>query len=104
MLNPQLCIHTVVGISFTFEKSIDFYSQTYRRVMKHYYLTLNISYQQYLTHYTGHASSILVYTDQGLKLQLPATRFRPFLTQLGLKERFRLTTDQNNKFLRLESL
>ncbi|WP_112479983.1 DUF2835 domain-containing protein [Vibrio variabilis] len=72
--------------------------------MKHYYFTLNISYQQYLTHYTGHASSVLVYTDQGLRLQLPATRFRPFLTQLGLKGRFRLTTDQNNKFLRLESL
>ncbi|MGR5285803.1 DUF2835 domain-containing protein [Vibrio maritimus] len=72
--------------------------------MKHYYFSLNISYQQYVTHYTGHAYSVLVYTDQGLRLQLPATRFRPFLTQLGLKGRFRLTTDQNNKFLRLESL
>lgn len=104
MLNPYLCVYTGMGVLFTLDKSIVFYSQTYRRVMKHYYLTLNISYQQYLTHYTGHASSILVYTDQGLKLQLPATRFRPFLTQLGLKGRFRLTTDQNNKFLRLESL
>ncbi|MGF1771263.1 DUF2835 domain-containing protein [Vibrio wakamikoensis] len=72
--------------------------------MKHYYFSLNISYQQYVTHYTGHAYSVLVCTDQGLRLQLPATRFRPFLTQLGLKGRFRLTTDQNNKFLRLESL
>ncbi|WP_338164371.1 DUF2835 domain-containing protein [Vibrio sp. 10N] len=72
--------------------------------MKHYYFSLNISYNHYLTHYTGHASSVLVHTDQGLKLQLPATRFRPFLTQLGLKGRYRLTTDQNNKFLRLESL
>ncbi|GAL34418.1 hypothetical protein JCM19240_1326 [Vibrio maritimus] len=104
MFNPHLYVYTGVGVFFILVKSIVFYSQTYRRVMKHYYFSLNISYQQYFTHYTGHASSILVYTDQGLRLQLPATRFRPFLTQLGLKGRFRLTTDQNNKFLRLESL
>ncbi|MDA0109810.1 DUF2835 domain-containing protein [Vibrio sp. La 4.2.2] len=72
--------------------------------MKQYCFNLNISYQNYLAHYTGHASSIMVVTDERLKLQLPASRFRPFLTQLGIKGRFRLITDQNNKFIRLESL
>ncbi|AYV19878.1 DUF2835 domain-containing protein [Vibrio mediterranei] len=72
--------------------------------MKQYCFNLNISYQNYLAHYTGHTSSILVVTDERLKLQLPASRFRPFLTQLGIKGRFRLITDQNNKFIRLESL
>ncbi|MGC7891256.1 DUF2835 domain-containing protein [Vibrio anguillarum] len=72
--------------------------------MKQYYFTLNISYQTYLAHYTGVASSVQVYTDQGLRLQLPASRFRPFLSQIGVKGRFRLTTDQNNKFVKLETL
>ncbi|MGR5175181.1 DUF2835 domain-containing protein [Vibrio parahaemolyticus] len=72
--------------------------------MKHYYFTLNIPYRDYLNYYTGYASSILVFTDQGLKLQLPAAKFRPFVTQLGIKGRFCLITDQNNKFVRLESL
>ncbi|OXX75079.1 hypothetical protein B9J87_01540, partial [Vibrio sp. V19_P1S1T109] len=47
---------------------------------------------------------VQVYTDQGLRLQLPASRFRPFLSQIGVKGRFRLTTDQNNKFVKLETL
>ncbi|AUB88013.1 DUF2835 domain-containing protein [Vibrio anguillarum] len=72
--------------------------------MKQYYFTLNISYQVYLAHYSGVASSVQVYTDQGLRLQLPASRFRPFLSQIGIKGRFRLTTDQNNKFVKLETL
>ncbi|MDA0147522.1 MULTISPECIES: DUF2835 domain-containing protein [Vibrio] len=72
--------------------------------MNHYYFRLDISYQTFLAHYSGAASSVLVTTENGLRLQLPATRFRPFLTQIGLKGRFRLTTDQNNKFIKLEVL
>ncbi|MFA0414046.1 DUF2835 domain-containing protein [Vibrio renipiscarius] len=72
--------------------------------MNYYHFRLNISYQAYLAHYSGVATTILVVTETGLRLQLPAARFRPFLTQLGLKGRFRLTTDQNNKFVKLEVL
>jgi len=76
----------------------------FNRFMNQYYFTLNISYQTFLSHYNGAASNILVVTDNGLRLQLPASRFRPFVSQIGLKGRFRLTTDQNNKFLKLELL
>ncbi|MFY2508653.1 DUF2835 family protein [Vibrio pectenicida] len=72
--------------------------------MNQYYFSLNISYQSFLAHYNGAASNVLVVTDEGLRLQLPATRFRPFLSQIGLSGRFRLTTDQNNKFIKLEML
>ncbi|MGF1909624.1 DUF2835 domain-containing protein [Vibrio kasasachensis] len=72
--------------------------------MNHYYFSLNVSYQAFLSHYNGVASNIMVVTDNGLRLQLPATRFRPFLTQIGLKGRFCLITDQNNKFVKLEVL
>ncbi|MCW8333772.1 DUF2835 domain-containing protein [Vibrio paucivorans] len=72
--------------------------------MNQYYFSLNISYQNFVAHYSGAASQVQVITDNGLRLQLPATRFRPFLSQIGVKGRFRLTTDQNNKFLKLEVL
>ncbi|PQJ47645.1 hypothetical protein BTN99_07095 [Vibrio campbellii] len=72
--------------------------------MNQYYFSLNIPYQTFLSHYSGIASSVQVITDNGLRAQLDASKFRPFLTQLGVRGRFRLTTDQNNKFLKLETL
>lgn len=72
--------------------------------MNQYFFSLNIPYQTFLSHYNGAASNVLVTTETGLRLQLPASRFRPFLSQIGLKGRFRLITDQNNKFVRLEIL
>jgi len=69
-----------------------------------YLFNMGIPYNEFLQHYSGAAASVVVYTDQGLKLQLPAAKFRPFLTQIGVKGRFRLTTDQNNKFVKLEAL
>ncbi|MGP8305056.1 DUF2835 domain-containing protein [Vibrio sp. YIC-376] len=72
--------------------------------MKHYYFTLNIPYQTFLSHYSGVSNAIQVVTHNGLRLQLPANKFRPFLSQLGIRGQFRLTTDQNNKFIKLETL
>ncbi len=72
--------------------------------MNYYHFNLNISYQVFLAHYSGAASAVVVTTDQGLRLQIPASRLRPFLTQLGVKGRFRLTANQQNKFLKLEML
>ncbi|WP_217512058.1 DUF2835 domain-containing protein [Vibrio metschnikovii] len=72
--------------------------------MNYYFFYLNISYQTFLAHYSGLASHILVTTEHGLRLQLPAAKFRPFLSQIGVKGRFRLTTDQNNKFIKLDML
>ena len=46
----------------------------------------------------------MVVTDNGLRLQLPAARFRPHLSQLGIRGRFRLTTDSHNKFKQLDKL
>ncbi|MGR6861491.1 DUF2835 domain-containing protein [uncultured Aliivibrio sp.] len=69
-----------------------------------YYFRVNVSYQAFLSHYSGAASTVMVMTEQGLKLQLPASRFRAFLTQLGVKGRFRLTVDQNNRFINLEQV
>ncbi|MFC3023963.1 DUF2835 domain-containing protein [Vibrio zhugei] len=72
--------------------------------MKDYYFSLNISYQEFVAHYSGVAANVVVMTEQNLRLQLPASRFRPYLSQLGIRGRFRLVTDDNNKFHKLEIL
>ncbi|NBI55502.1 DUF2835 domain-containing protein [Photobacterium alginatilyticum] len=70
--------------------------------MKSYTFSVYISYQSYLNHYSGAASTVVVVTDNGLKLQLPASRFRPFLSQLGVKGRFRITVNNQNRLDTLE--
>jgi Protein of unknown function (DUF2835) len=72
--------------------------------MTTYTFSMNISYQSYLNHYSGAASTVLVVTDSGLKLQLPASRFRPFLSQLGVRGRFRIVVNAQNKFEKIEQI
>ncbi|OEE62212.1 hypothetical protein A1OO_08280 [Enterovibrio norvegicus FF-33] len=67
-----------------------------------YLFTLDISYHTFQQHYAGVASTVVVKTDNGLTLQLPASRLRPYLSQLGLKGRFRLVVDEANRFKSLE--
>ncbi|MBL4829260.1 MAG: DUF2835 domain-containing protein [Aliivibrio sp.] len=68
---------------------------------KNYFFSINISYQSYQSHYSGSANKVLVVTECGLKIQLPTSRFRPFITHSGIKGRFQLTTDRDNRFLQL---
>ncbi|WP_434360681.1 DUF2835 domain-containing protein [Parasalinivibrio latis] len=70
--------------------------------MKQYYFRISVSYSDYQNYYSGHASSVLVTTDEGLRIQLPASHFRPYLTYSGIRGRFRLITDNYNKFQSLE--
>ncbi|MDX1301736.1 DUF2835 domain-containing protein [Photobacterium sp.] len=70
--------------------------------MTTYTFSLNITYQSFLNHYSGAASTVIVVTENGLKLQLPASRFRPFLTQLGVKGYFRVRVDSRNKIETIE--
>ena len=54
--------------------------------------------------YQGQIKYIIVETDQGLKLQLPAHNFRPFVNSNGIQGRFRLITDEQNKLQKIEKL
>ncbi|ODQ00796.1 MULTISPECIES: DUF2835 domain-containing protein [Salinivibrio] len=69
-----------------------------------YRFNVNISYSEYQLYYSGAASSVVVTTDKGLRLQIPAARFRPYLSQLGIRGRFKLTTDEENRFRSLERI
>lgn len=54
--------------------------------------------------YEGRARYILVETEQGLKIQLPAVNFRCHVTKDGIKGRFGVEIDADNKILALRKL
>ncbi|MFD2176587.1 DUF2835 domain-containing protein [Veronia pacifica] len=64
--------------------------------------TVRISYAEYMQYYSGTASNVIVRTDSGNTLQLPAAKFRPFLTHSGINGRFKLIADENSRFKKLE--
>jgi len=54
--------------------------------------------------YQGRARYILVKSDEGLKLQLPAANFRRFVTANGIHGRFSVSIDADNKIQELTKL
>ncbi|KJF86940.1 DUF2835 family protein [Photobacterium phosphoreum] len=72
--------------------------------MRSFTFNVNISYNTFLQHYSGTASSVVVLTDTGLKLQLPAVRLRGFLTHAGIMGKFRVLVNNDNKFETIERI
>ncbi|MBA6390783.1 DUF2835 domain-containing protein [Colwellia sp. BRX10-3] len=68
-----------------------------------YSFRLNITNQEYLPYYQGRVQSIIVMTEQGVKVEFPAMHLRNYLTGHGIKGYFCLQT-QNNKFLSLDKI
>ena len=54
--------------------------------------------------YQGNARYILVESDGGLTLQLPATNFREYVDTDGIHGRFRVHIDENNRIINLRRL
>ncbi|MDH3761022.1 MAG: DUF2835 domain-containing protein [Gammaproteobacteria bacterium] len=54
--------------------------------------------------YQGQARYILVESDDGLKLQLPAANFRGFVSEDGIHGRFSVTIDSDNKIRALHRI
>ncbi|GLS91039.1 hypothetical protein GCM10007916_21070 [Psychromonas marina] len=72
--------------------------------MKHYYFRLNITYQAFEQLYRTPNTVVKVREENGAMLQMPAMRLVPFFSQLGVRGRFELTLDDNNKFQKLQQL
>ncbi|NDV91275.1 DUF2835 family protein [Alteromonas sp. 345S023] len=75
-----------------------------RNSTQYYYFSINASYIECETLYSPHHSDVVMTAENGLKIQVPAVRLRPFVTPEGLSGRFRMTVDQNNKILAFERL
>lgn len=55
-------------------------------------------------YYRQGTQNIVVVTDQGLSIQLPLRRFTPFITSLGIRGRFQLTLDEQNRFISMQKI
>jgi len=69
--------------------------------MKSYHFRMNISYQEFEKLYRMPNVVVKVRSDQGAMIQLPAMRFVPFFTQLGVRGYFELQLSDENKFQQL---
>ena len=72
--------------------------------MKNFEFTLALSAAEIETIYSGQARYILAESKQGLKLQLPAANFRSYVTSEGIRGRFKVEIDANNKIQSLRKL
>jgi len=70
--------------------------------VKLFYFRLNITYQSFELLYRTPNTVVKVREEGGKMIQIPAMRIVPFFTQLGVRGRFELTLDENNKFQHLQ--
>lgn len=69
-----------------------------------YHFSMRMNAGQCKKFYQGAVTGIVVTCDNGQTVQIPAMRFRSFVTSAGIAGRFRLTLDDNNKFVVLEKM
>ncbi|MDA1276937.1 MAG: DUF2835 domain-containing protein [Verrucomicrobia bacterium] len=67
-------------------------------------IDLDISAGQYLAWYKGIVRNVVTRSREGLSVQFPANVLQKFVTMDGIQGVFRLTYDENNKFVSIEQL
>ena len=63
---------------------------------------LHIASEEFTRYYRGEAKEVIVRTENGLTLSLPASAFQAFVSHQGIDGRFVVKFDQNNKLLSLQ--
>lgn len=66
--------------------------------------SLSLSADEFLDYYKGYARAVSVVADDGRRIEIPAASFRQFVGQDGVRGRFELLLDGNNKLLRIERI
>jgi len=66
-----------------------------------YHFRININYQEFEKLYRVPNTVVKVRSEQGAMVQLPAKRFVPFFTQLGVRGYFELQLNEQNSFIKL---
>ena len=72
--------------------------------MPNFTFKLALSAAQTKSIYAGQARAILVESEQGLSLRLPASNFRTHVNAEGINGRFSVDIDDNNKIQALVKL
>ncbi len=63
--------------------------------------SLRISADEYLRYYRGAVRHVVVTAEDGTRLRFPAANLRPFVTREGVRGRFVMRFDANNKLVSL---
>ncbi len=63
-----------------------------------------LSADEYLRYYNGSASALIVKAEDGRRVQLPAHRFRQFVTKEGIHGHFEIALDDHNKLMTITKL
>ena len=66
--------------------------------------SLSISPEEMQRYYRGEASSVIVLSDKGLRLQFPARLLRSFVGPSGITGRFEIESDDQGKLLNLRQI
>ncbi len=66
--------------------------------MSQIYFSLDMSPESYLAYYRGRARNVVVVAEDGRRIAFPADRLRPFVTREGVRGRFLLEFDEQNRF------
>ncbi|MFA3790286.1 DUF2835 family protein [Aliiglaciecola sp. SL4] len=72
--------------------------------MRTYYFNLNASYEMCEKLYLTTNNAVILYSENGERIQLPTFNLRPFVTRLGLNGRFRLIITPENKVFSFEKV
>lgn len=68
------------------------------------YFDLDISKEQFLQYYQGDVSYVMVTTSDNMTVQFPAHFIRKFVSHTGIKGRFRIIYDENNKLVSISKV
>ncbi|MES9846350.1 MAG: DUF2835 domain-containing protein [Candidatus Sedimenticola sp. PURPLELP] len=65
---------------------------------------LAIPAETYLSHYRGQAHAVSVLSEDGRRVQFPATALREFVSREGVYGRFELVLDESHKLVEVRKL
>ncbi len=65
---------------------------------------LQLSNEQYLAYYSGHARNISVISEEGRRIEFPAEKLRPYITHTGVQGVFVLEYTEQGRFRSLQQL
>lgn len=66
--------------------------------------SMNIPREEAMRYYDGTVRFVIVYAENGQRIQFPAQHIRPFITQSGVQGIFSLSFDDNHKMIGIQRI